>query len=389
MMFEAPHPLPHTAHHHRRRLHQERLRDRGSPVHTVPGTCRGYCPSSCIPWQKLPLQIRPLLATTRKMHFAARVMCSLTIRVFLTLWIAAACAASDRNSAVADASCSASIKPSDATLAVAQTALLACNTVLEPTGALDWLIDVRQVRLRDVLDARFIHAVEQPTQHSVTLAQLVHQCWPGSPLLFRVFLSDADKQLHSRACDAASAAAADALHSPVLGLTRAVLSFDSLPTIPIIIAASVLPHVTVAVLLFAFAPAAIVAAPLWSLAVVLFALIDLCHTSLRAASAFRSSTNRFLTFFLRRMFARIAVALVVAVVDIVALSLSASTPPSFKPAFFADRTSPHATDITLFAPRSHRNSLPLHWHDRLLPLLCSSLLATSKVICIFARARAE
>jgi hypothetical protein len=273
-------------------------------------------------------------------------ICSLATCVFLTLCLAAACAASDKNAAVADASCSASIKPSDANLAVTQTALLACSTVLEPTGALDWLIDVQQVRLRDVLDGRFIHAVEQPAQRSITLAELVQQCWPGTPLLFRVFLSDADKESHSRTCASASAAAADVLHSPVLGLTRAVLSFDSLPTLPIIIAACALPHVAVAVLLFTFAPAAIVAAPLWSLAVVLFALIDLYHTPLRAAAAFRSSTNRFLTFFLRRLFARVAVAFVVAPIDSVALSLSACTFHKKKTHFCVDRTGPLTSCVT-------------------------------------------
>lgn len=245
------------------------------------------------------------------------------IRVFSALCIAAACTASDQNAAVPDASCSASMQPSEATRAITQSALLACSTVLQPTGALDWLLEVQQVRLRDILDGRLVDAIALPMHRSVTLAELVQQCWPGEALPFRAFLSDTDQQSHSRVCNMASTAAADALYSPLLGLLRIFLSMDSLPALPIVIAASIFPHATVAVALIYFAPTALIIHPLWSLAILFFAFVDLCHTPLRAAGAFRSSANRFLSFLLRRLFVRIALSLIVAVFDSAAALLSA------------------------------------------------------------------
>ena len=212
---------------------------------------------------------------------------------------------------------------SEATRAITQSALLACSTVLQPTGALDWLLEVQQVRLRDILDGRLVDAIVLPMHRSVTLAELVQQCWPGEALPFRAFLSDTDQQSHSRVCNMASTAAADALHSPLLGLLRIVLSVDSLPALPIVMAASIFPHATVAVALIYFAPTALIVHPLWSLAILFFAFVDLCHTPLRAAGAFRSSANRFLTFLLRRLFVRIALSLIVAVFDSAAAVLSA------------------------------------------------------------------
>lgn len=248
-----------------------------------------------------------------------------SVIIFSALCIAAACAASDQSAAEVDASCNAPMQPSEATRAVTQSALLACSTVLQPTGALDWLIDAQQVRLRDVLDGRLVDAIEPLPHHRSTLAELVQQCWHGKAVPFRAFLSDAHQQTHSRMCNAASTAAADALHSPLLGLSRVIMSFDSLPVLPIAIAASILPHATVAVVLICFAPAAIVIYPIWSLAILFFALVDLCHTLPRAAVAFRSSANRFVTFFLRRLFVRVAVVLVVAIFDCVAELVSACT----------------------------------------------------------------
>ncbi len=241
---------------------------------------------------------------------------------FSALCTLVACAASDQHAAIVNASCSASMQPSEASRAITQSALLACRTVLQPTGALDWLIDAQQVRLRDVLDGSKVDAVELPSNRSVTLAEIVQHCWPGEAIPFRVFFSDSDHLLHSRMCHAASAAAADALHSPLLGLAR-VMSFDSLHSLPVALAASIVPHATVAFVVLYYAPAAMVVYPIWAFAILFFAFVDICHTPLRAAVAFRSSTNRFLTFFLRRLFVRIAIAFVVAIFDSAAAVVSA------------------------------------------------------------------
>ncbi len=237
------------------------------------------------------------------------------IRALLSLCMAAVCIASQQSAAVSDSSCSASIQPSEATRALTQSALLACSTVLQPTGALEWLVDVQHVRLRDVLDGRLVDAVQLPALRGLTLAELVQLCWPSPTLFVRAFLSYEDQESHSRLCASASAAAADALHSPLLALARVLLSVNYLPALPLAMAASILPHATVALVLLYFAPAVMVVAPLWSLAIIFFALIDLYHTPLRVVAAFRSSTNRIITFFLRRLFVRVAMALVVALVD--------------------------------------------------------------------------
>ncbi len=243
-----------------------------------------------------------------------------TIRVFLSLCMAAVCTAS--NAEVSDSSCSASVKPLEATRALTQSALLACSVVLQPTGALEWLIDVQQVRLRDILDGRLVDTVELPAHCGITLAELVQQCWPSPALPVRAFLSELDQELHSRLCVSASVAAADALHNPILSLTRVILSVDSLPALPVAIAASVIPHATVAAVLIPFAPAAMVVAPLWTMAIVFFALVDLCHTPLRVVDAFRKSKKRVVTLFLRRMFARVVMALFVAFIDSIAMAVS-------------------------------------------------------------------
>ena len=250
------------------------------------------------------------------------------LAILLTLCIAApyaAAAAGAHEASVAAASCSSSMQPSEATRAVTQTALLACTTVMQPTGALDWFIDVQQVRLRDILDGSLVDAVQLPPHPNMTLAELVQLCWPSSPLPVRVFLSAADHQSHSRACATAAAAAADALHSPLLALTRMPLPLHSLSALRIALAASLLPHVTVAVMLFYTVPAAMALAPLWSSAIILFAVIDLCHTLSRALAAFRASTNQFLAYFARRLFVRIALALAVAVIDNAAAAASDGT----------------------------------------------------------------
>jgi hypothetical protein len=247
-----------------------------------------------------------------------------TLPALLSLCMAAVCIASHQSAAVSDSSCSASIKPSEATRAVTQSALLACSTILQPTGALEWLVDVHHVRLRDVLDGSLVDAVQLPSKkQGLTLAELVQLCWPSPTLLVRAFLSNEDQESHSRLCASASAAAADALHSPLLALARVLSSVHDIPALPLAMAASILPHATVALVLLFFAPAAMIVAPLWSLAIVFFALIDLYHTPLRVVSAFRSSTNRIITFFLRRLFVRVAMVLVVALIDSAALVVSA------------------------------------------------------------------
>jgi hypothetical protein len=252
---------------------------------------------------------------------------SFYLNIFSALCITVAYAASDEHSKVVDASCSVPMQPLEATRAITQSALLACSTVLQPTGALDWLIDAQQVRVKDVLDGRLVDLVELSLHRSSTLAELVQQCWSDKAFPIRAFLSDADLQSHLRVCNEASTAAADALHSPLLGLFRIVMFFGSLPALPIAMAASVLPHVTVAFILIYYVPAAIFLYPFWSLAILFFALVDLYHTPLRAAVAFRSSTNRFLTFFLRRLFVRLVMALFVAVFDRAAAAVSACMQP--------------------------------------------------------------
>lgn len=243
------------------------------------------------------------------------------MRVFLYFCIAAVCAASHQNAEFSDSSC----KPPEYNRSVTQSALLACSAMLQPTGALEWIIDLQQVRLRDVLDVSLVDAVELPAHRGLTLAELVRQCWPSPTLPYRAFLSDSDQQSHSQLCASASVAAADALYSPLLGLIRVVLSVHSLPVLALAMAASILPHVTVAAVLVCFAPAAIFVAPAWSMAVMFFAFIDLYHTTLRVVAAFRSSTNRIITFFLRRLFVRIGLALAVAFIDAAALLVSTCT----------------------------------------------------------------
>ena len=240
------------------------------------------------------------------------------MRVLLAFCITAVCVASHQNAESSDLSC----KPSDSNRSITQSALLACSAVLQPTGALEWIIDLQRVRLRDVLDVSLVDAVELPAYRGITLAELVRQCWPSPTQSVRAFLSYADQQSHSQLCASASVAAADALYSPLLGLTRLALSVHSLPVLPIAMAASILPHLTVAAVLVCFAPAAMFVAPAWSLAVMFFAFIDLYHTTLRVVAAFRSSTNRIITFFLRRLFVRIGMALAVALIDSAAMLVS-------------------------------------------------------------------
>jgi hypothetical protein len=240
------------------------------------------------------------------------------MRVLLAFCITAVCVASHQNAESSDPSC----KPSDSNRSVTQSALLACSAVLQPTGALEWIIDLQRARLRDVLDVSLVDAVELPAYRGITLAELVRQCWPSPTQSVRAFLSYADQQSHSQLCASASVAAADALYSPLLGLTRVALSVHSLPVLTIAMAASILPHLTVAAVLVCFAPAAMFVAPAWSLAVMFFAFIDLYHTTLRVVAAFRSSTNRIITFFLRRLFVRVGMALAVALIDSVAILVS-------------------------------------------------------------------
>ena len=244
-----------------------------------------------------------------------------TMRVFLSFCIAAVCVASNQNAEFSDPSC----KPSESNRSVTQSALLACSVVLQPTGALEWIIDLQQVRLRDILDVSLVDAVELPAHRDLTLAELVRQCWPSPTQSVRAFLSYADQQSHSQLCASASVAAADALYSPLLGLVRVASSVHSLPVLALAMAASILPHVTVAAVLVCFAPAAMFVAPAWSLAVMFFAFIDLYHTTLRVVAAFRSSTNRIITFFLRRLFVRIGLALAVAFIDSAAMLVSTCT----------------------------------------------------------------
>jgi hypothetical protein len=248
---------------------------------------------------------------------------SVPAHIFLVLCVTAACIANDQSASVVNSSCSISMNPSEAKRSVTQTALLACTTVLQPTGALEWLIDVEQMRFGDVLDGGLVHAVEPPSGRASTLTELVRKCWPSSSL--RIFFSREDRDSHSQLCELVSIAAADALHSPLLGIVRVFMSVDGLPALPTALAASVLPHVTVVVVLLFSAPGLIVIAPLWSLAALCFAVIDLCHTPVRAAAALRYSKHRLLMFFLRRLFARIVMALLVAAADVVAVLVSAST----------------------------------------------------------------
>jgi hypothetical protein len=282
----------------------------------------------------------------------------------------------DHDASVASASCSASKPPSESTRAVTQSALLACSTVLQPTGALDWFIDVQQVRLRDVLDGHMVEAVRLQPHPNITLAELVQMCWPSFTVPVRVFLSDVDHELHTRACATAAVAAVDALQSPLLALTRVVLYVESLPALPIALAAFIVPHVTVAVLLFYTAPASMVLAPLWSSAIILFALIDLHRTLSRASAAFRSMKG-FLIFFVRRLFVRIVIALGVAAIDIVAAEASDGKCWLTRPHF--DCASHNATLPPPFPPCSHRCPPPRHRRACVLPLFRSSLLETPQV----------